>query len=94
MIQVKIVELTEQENQKFLEEKDRKLNKEIENIKQKQEIVNGTNRFVGYWDIYMLKTKTNFKAQEIKIVLKNYKKLHSSKPFNLAVLDKFSIFLK
>lgn len=35
---MKIAELTQQENQKFLEEKDRKLKKELENIKQKQDM--------------------------------------------------------
>lgn len=35
---MQISELTQIENQKFLEEKDRKLKKELENIKQKQEM--------------------------------------------------------
>lgn len=38
LVQVKIAELTQYENQRFLEEKDRKLKKELENIKQKQEM--------------------------------------------------------
>ena len=35
---MKIAELSQIENQRFLEEKDRKLRKELENIKQKQEM--------------------------------------------------------
>lgn len=41
-------------------------------LKQKQEIVNGTNRFVGYWDIYMLKTKTNFTSITFQDHLPNF----------------------
>ena len=38
MVQVKITELSQNENRKFLEEKERKLKKELENIKIKQDL--------------------------------------------------------
>jgi hypothetical protein len=38
LVQVQINELTQYEHKKFLEEKDRKLKKELENIKEKQEM--------------------------------------------------------
>lgn len=38
MVQVKITELSQYENRKFLEEKERKLKKELENIKIKQDL--------------------------------------------------------
>ena len=38
MVQVKIAEISQEENRRFLEEKERKLKKELENIKTKQDM--------------------------------------------------------
>ena len=70
MVQVKITELSQNENRKFLEEKERKLKKELENIKIKQDLE------ISSFQLKMSSTYNEFKktrALDFDRIIQKYK---------------------